>query len=161
LDCGFPEASRPMYKRGGDAGQVLLPFCAPQNPSLLLKPFARSPALLAPVRRRSGPRQADRAPPPMVRSYVVFFLVCCKHAAGRFIVRGYLEQCGGGGATCWGEGRDATLRSSPFAAVAGLTKTKRAGTPFASFSTRRRPAVTSPRGTASSCSEAHVRSGPL
>jgi hypothetical protein len=57
---------------------------------------------------------------------------------------------------CWGEGRDATLRSSPFAAVAGLTKTKRAGTPFASFSTRRRPAVTSPRGTASSCSEAHV-----
>jgi hypothetical protein len=57
---------------------------------------------------------------------------------------------------CWGEGKDATLRSSPFAAVAGLTKTKRAGTPFASFSTRRRPAVTSPRSTASSCSEAHV-----
>jgi hypothetical protein len=43
-------------------GQVLLPFCAPQNPSLLLKLFARSPALLAPVRRRSGPRQADRSP---------------------------------------------------------------------------------------------------
>jgi hypothetical protein len=57
---------------------------------------------------------------------------------------------------CWGEGKDATLRSSPFAAVAALTKTKRAGTPFASFSTRRRPAVTSPRSTASSCSEAHV-----
>jgi hypothetical protein len=57
---------------------------------------------------------------------------------------------------CWGEGKDATLRSSSLAAVAGLTKTKRAGTPFASFSTRRRPAVTSPRSTALSCSEAHV-----
>jgi hypothetical protein len=57
---------------------------------------------------------------------------------------------------CWGEGKDATLRSSSLAAVPGLTKTKRAGTPFASFSTRRRPAVTSPRSTASSCSEAHV-----
>jgi hypothetical protein len=57
---------------------------------------------------------------------------------------------------CWGEGKDATLRSSSLAAVACLTKTKRAGTPFASFSTRRRPAVTSPRSTASSCSEAHV-----
>jgi hypothetical protein len=60
------------------------------------------------------------------------------------------------GDDCWGEGKDATLRSSPFAAVAGLTKTKQAGAPFASFSTRRRPAVTSPRSTASSCSEAHV-----
>jgi hypothetical protein len=43
-----------------------------------------------------------------------------------------------------------------FAAVADSTKTKRAGTLFASFSTRRRPAVTSPRSTASSCSKAHV-----
>jgi hypothetical protein len=57
---------------------------------------------------------------------------------------------------CWGEGKDATLRSSPFSAVAGLTKTKRAGIPFVSFSTRRRPAETSPRSTASSCSKAHV-----
>jgi hypothetical protein len=40
----------------------------PQNPSLLLKPFVRSPALLAPARWRSGPRQADRPPPPTVRT---------------------------------------------------------------------------------------------
>jgi hypothetical protein len=99
LDCGFLEASRPVYKKGGGAGQVLLPFQAPQNPSLLLKQFARSPALLAPVRRRSGPRQADRSLPPTVRSHAVLFLICCKHTADRRIVRGYLEQCGGGGAT--------------------------------------------------------------
>jgi hypothetical protein len=43
-----------------------------------------------------------------------------------------------------------------FAAVAGLTETKRAGTPFARFSTRRRPAVTSSRSAASSSSEAHM-----
>jgi seryl-tRNA synthetase len=43
-----------------------------------------------------------------------------------------------------------------FAAVAGLTETKRAGTPFAPFGTRRRPAATSSRSAASSSSEAHV-----
>jgi hypothetical protein len=57
-----------MYKRGGGAAWVRFSFCVPQNPSLLLKPFVRSPALLAPARWRSGPRQADRPPPPTVRT---------------------------------------------------------------------------------------------
>jgi hypothetical protein len=35
----------------------------------------------------------------MVRSDVVFFLICCKHAAGRFVIRRYLERSGGGGVT--------------------------------------------------------------
>jgi hypothetical protein len=43
LDCGFPEASHPVYKRGGGAALVRISFYAPQNPSLL---FNRSPALL-------------------------------------------------------------------------------------------------------------------
>jgi hypothetical protein len=60
LDCGLPEASRPVYKKGGGAAQALLPLCAPQNPSILYL-FTRSPTLLAPVHRRSGPRQADCA----------------------------------------------------------------------------------------------------
>jgi hypothetical protein len=63
-----------------------------------LKSFARSPALLALVHRRSGPRQADRAPPPTVRSNVIFFFIRCEYAAGRIIVRGYHERFGGGGA---------------------------------------------------------------
>jgi hypothetical protein len=62
LDCGLPEASRLVYKKGGgSAAQAFLPFCASRNRSIL-KPFARSPALLALVHRRSGPCQADRAP---------------------------------------------------------------------------------------------------
>jgi hypothetical protein len=55
LDCGLPEASRPVYKKGGGVAQALLPFCVPQDPSIL-KPAIRSPALLAPVHRRTGPR---------------------------------------------------------------------------------------------------------
>jgi hypothetical protein len=47
-----------------------------------LKPFARSPALLAPVHRRSGPRQVDCAPPPPVRSHVVFFFIRYEYAVG-------------------------------------------------------------------------------
>jgi hypothetical protein len=86
LDCGLPEASHPVYKKGvGGAAQAFLPFCASQNPSIL-KPFARSPALLALVHRRSGPRQADRAPPPTVRSHVVFFFIRCEYAAGQIVV---------------------------------------------------------------------------
>jgi hypothetical protein len=73
----------------------------PQNPSLLLKLFIRSPTLLAPAHRRSGPRQADRPPPPTVRSHAVLFLICCKYTAGRRIVRGHFEQHGGGGVTSW------------------------------------------------------------
>jgi hypothetical protein len=48
-----------------------------------------------------------------------------------------------------------------FAAVAGLTETKWAGTPFALFGTRRRPATASSHSAASPSSEAHVRSSPL
>jgi hypothetical protein len=97
----FPKRRVLCIKRGG-AARFRFSFCVPQNPSLLLKPFTRSPALLAPARRRSGPRQADRLPPPTVRSHVVFFLVYCKLAASQHIVRWYLEQCGGGGAaTGW------------------------------------------------------------
>jgi hypothetical protein len=48
-----------------------------------------------------------------------------------------------------------------FAAVAGLTETKQAGTPFARYDTRRGPATRSSHHAASSSSEAHVRSGPL
>jgi hypothetical protein len=43
-----------------------------------------------------------------------------------------------------------------FAAVAGLTKTKRAGTPFARFGTRRRPATALSHSAASPSSEAHM-----
>jgi hypothetical protein len=43
-----------------------------------------------------------------------------------------------------------------FAAVAGLTETKRAGTPFTRLGTRRRPATASSHSAASSSSEAHV-----
>jgi hypothetical protein len=70
----------------------------PKNPKLL-KPLARSPALLVPLHRRSGPCQANHAPPRTVRSDVVFFLICYKCAVGRFIVRRYLERFGGGGVT--------------------------------------------------------------
>jgi hypothetical protein len=96
---GFPKRRVLSIKRWGSMGQVLLPFCVSRNPSLLLKLCTRSPALLAPARRRSGPRQANRVPPQMVRSHAVFFLVCCEHAAGRFIFRGNLEQCGSDRAT--------------------------------------------------------------
>jgi hypothetical protein len=83
LDCRLPEASRPVYKRGG--AWAFLPFYASRNPSIL-KPFARSPALLALVHRRSGPRQADRAPPSTVRSHAVFFFIRCEYAAGQIVV---------------------------------------------------------------------------
>jgi hypothetical protein len=86
LDCGLPEASRPMYKKGGGgAAQAFLPFCASRNPSIL-KPLARSPALVALVHRRPGPHQADRAPPPPVRSHAIFFVIRCEYAVGRTIV---------------------------------------------------------------------------
>jgi hypothetical protein len=48
-----------------------------------------------------------------------------------------------------------------FAAVAGPTETKWAGTPFARYDIRRRPATRSSHRAASSSSEAHVRSDPL
>jgi hypothetical protein len=98
LDYGFPEATRRVYKKGRRGSSCLLPFRASENPKLL-KPLARSPALLVPLHRSSGPRQANRAPPLMVRSDVVFFLICCKCVAGRFAVRRYLERFGDGGVT--------------------------------------------------------------
>jgi hypothetical protein len=91
LDCGLPEASRRVYKKeGGGAAQAFLPFCTSQNPSIL-KPFARSHALLALVHRGSGPRQADLAPPPTVRSHVVLFIIRCEYAVGRTVVRRYFQ----------------------------------------------------------------------
>ena len=57
---------------------------------------------------------------------------------------------------CWGEGKDATLRSRPSLITAGQTETEQAGTPFAPFGTRRRPATKSSRCAASFSSEAHV-----
>jgi hypothetical protein len=98
LDCGVPEASRPVYKKGGGAARALLPFCVPQNPNIL-KLFARSPALLVPLHQRSGPRQANHAPPPMVRSNVIFCFVRCECAVGQIVVRGYHELFGSGGVT--------------------------------------------------------------
>jgi hypothetical protein len=85
LDYGLPEASCPVYKKGGGAARALLPFCAPQNPNFL-KPFARSPALLVSLHLRSGPRQANHALPPTVRSNVVYFFVRCECAVGRIVV---------------------------------------------------------------------------
>jgi hypothetical protein len=64
---------------------ALLLFCAPQNPSIL-KPFARLLALFAPVHRRSGPHQADCAPPPTVRSNVIIFSIRCEYATGHIVV---------------------------------------------------------------------------
>jgi hypothetical protein len=90
LDCGFPEAPRPVYKREWRGSGCLLPLRVPGNPKLL-KPLARSPALLVPLHWRSGPRQANHVPLPTVRSNVVFFVICCECAVGRFIVRGYVE----------------------------------------------------------------------
>jgi hypothetical protein len=98
LDCGFLEASRRVYKKGRRGSSCLLPFHASENPKIL-KPLARSPTLLVPLHRSSGPRQANRALPPTVRSDVVFFLICCKCVAGRFAVQRYLEWFGDGGVT--------------------------------------------------------------
>jgi hypothetical protein len=52
------------------------------------------------------------------------------------------------------QGRHPSLEA--FAAVAGPTETKRAGTPFACYGTRRRPATQSSHRAASSGSEAHM-----
>jgi hypothetical protein len=54
-----------------------------------------SPALLALLLRKSGPHQADRAPPPTVCCNV--FFVCCECVADRAVVRGDFEQFGGDG----------------------------------------------------------------
>jgi hypothetical protein len=80
LDCMFLEASRLVYKRG-DHGRDR--DCFP--PLLVLwKTLAfanHSLALLALPLRKSGPCEADRAPPLTVRSNVLF-LVCCECVVG-------------------------------------------------------------------------------
>jgi hypothetical protein len=84
LDCGFPEASRPVYIKGAWAARIeiyLATRC--ENPSPTFKLLACSSALLAPVHRRTSPREADRTPPSTVCSHAVFLLVCCDHADGR------------------------------------------------------------------------------
>jgi hypothetical protein len=98
LDCVFPEAPHPVYKKGRRGLGCRLPLHAPKNPNFL-KPLARSPAFLVLLLWRSGPRHANRAPPSTVRSNVVFFLICCECAVGRFIVRGYPKRFGGNGVT--------------------------------------------------------------
>jgi hypothetical protein len=86
LDCVVPDVSCPFYKRrcGRDC---FFPVRALENPNFF-KPLARSPALLVLLLWRSGPRQANRAPPSTVRSNV-FFLVCCERIIDRSVVRGY------------------------------------------------------------------------
>jgi hypothetical protein len=82
LDYGFLEVSRPVYKRGQRGRDYLLPVaCAVET----LTFSTRSPALLL---RKSDPRQADRTPPPTVRSNV-FFLICCECVINWSVVGGY------------------------------------------------------------------------
>jgi hypothetical protein len=94
--AGFPKRHAMCIKRGGAAWVGSHP-CLRRKTLIFLKPLSRSPALL--LHQRSGPRQANRTPSPTIRSDVVFFLVCCKQAAGRFVIRRYLERFGGGGVT--------------------------------------------------------------
>jgi hypothetical protein len=92
LDCVFLEALRPVYKKGGAAWAVAYPC-------LRWKTLAfsnRLPVLLVLLLQRSGPRQANRAPPPIVRSNI-FLLICCECVIGGSIVRGYPERFGGDG----------------------------------------------------------------
>jgi hypothetical protein len=70
--AGFPKRRDVCIKRGVAAWADSHP-CLRRKTLIFLKPLARSPALL--LHRRSGPRQANRTPPPTVRSDVVFFLV--------------------------------------------------------------------------------------
>jgi hypothetical protein len=78
--AGFPKRRVVCIKRV-DAARADSHPCLRRKTLIFLKLLARSPALL----------QANRTPPPTVRSDVIFFLVCCEHAAGRFVIRRYLE----------------------------------------------------------------------
>jgi hypothetical protein len=86
--AGFPKRRAVCIKRGSATWADSHP-CLHRKTLIFLKPLARSPALL--LHQRYGQRQANRTSPPTVRSDVVFFLVCCKHAADRFVIRRYLE----------------------------------------------------------------------
>jgi hypothetical protein len=70
-----------VYIKGAGAARIEIYLSARrENPSLTFKLLACSSALLAPVCRRTGPREADRTPLSTVRSHAVFLLVCCDHA---------------------------------------------------------------------------------
>jgi hypothetical protein len=62
LDCGFPEAPRPVYKRGQGAARFELYLSAlRENPNFLLKPLAaRMPSLLLLVRDLTRVKQTAR-----------------------------------------------------------------------------------------------------
>jgi hypothetical protein len=76
----FPKRRALSIKRRHGQG-CFLPLRALENPNFF-QTLAGSPALLVLLLRRSGPRQADRASPPTVRSNV-FFLVYCECVIGR------------------------------------------------------------------------------
>jgi hypothetical protein len=88
LDCGFPEEPRPAYKRG--RGPALFELHFPRSVKTLAahRLAARLPAALLLVCRRSGSSEADRPPPPTVRSDAVLFFFRCRYAAGRFLAAG-------------------------------------------------------------------------
>jgi hypothetical protein len=62
LDCGFPEAPRPVYKRGRGAARFeLYLFALRENPNFLLKPLAaRLPSLLVLVGDLARVKQTAR-----------------------------------------------------------------------------------------------------
>jgi hypothetical protein len=82
LDCVFSEASRPAYKKATAAGLVLSSARAVETLAFL----NCSLAFLGLPLQKSGPHQADCAPPPTVRSNA-FFFVCCECLVGRAVGR--------------------------------------------------------------------------
>jgi hypothetical protein len=63
LDCGFPEASRPLYKKGVGAARIEIYLSARrENPNLPFSncPLARLPSLLLFVRERARVKQIAR-----------------------------------------------------------------------------------------------------
>jgi hypothetical protein len=84
LDCVFPEASRPAYKKATTVG--LVPSSARAVESLAF--LNCSLALLGLPLRNSGPHQADRAPTVCSNA---FFFVCCECIIGRAVVQVYFE----------------------------------------------------------------------
>jgi hypothetical protein len=96
LDYGLPEASLPAYKKATAVGLVPSSARAVETLAFLNCMLA----LLALLLRNSSPHQADRVPPPTVRSDA-FFFVCCECIIGRVVVRGYVERFGGEGVVAW------------------------------------------------------------
>jgi hypothetical protein len=96
LDCVFPEESRPAYKKA--TATSLVPSTARAVETLAF--LNCSLALLGLPLRNSGPHQADRVPPPMVRSNA-FFFVCYECIVGRVVVQGYFDRFGDDGVAAW------------------------------------------------------------